>query len=70
MPCKSRWETADGRLMPMHYMTDRHVLNAYKKLEEIIEDGESDGNDEFDSYEFTESMVNLELEAERRWGPG
>ncbi len=73
-PCNETWETAAGVTMPMHEMSDQHVINAYRRLEEIVENaGDSWDGDEWSppgTADFTSSMCDLEVEAERRWGPG
>lgn len=73
MPCNKTWETAAGKTMPMHEMSDQHVINAYRHLEELIEDvpywadeHEFGGGNE----ELSFSLCDLEVEAARRWGPG
>ena len=81
MPCNETWETAAGKTMPMHEMSDQHVINAYRRLEEIIVEGTADNfswegewapSDMATSTieEFEDSLADLEEEAERRWGPG
>ncbi len=77
-PCNKTWGTAAGVTMPMHEMSDQHVINAYRRLEEIIGEGPQDiysGDGEWEPStmpveDFESSLANLELEAERRWGPG
>ncbi len=81
MPCNKTWETAAGDTMPMHAMSDQHVINAYHRIEQIIEDGQADmglGGGEWEpglmgsslTEDFEFSLVDLEVEAERRWGSG
>lgn len=76
MPCNKTWEPANGKTMPMHSMSDQHVLNAYRRLEEIVDGAAEEAaglgleGDQYDTFEFTSSMCDLEVEAERRWGPG
>lgn len=64
--------------MPMHEMSDSHVLNAWHKLQEISNagfEGETYfGEGEWTYYynheletSITESLEHLAIEAERRW---
>ncbi len=78
MTCGRTWETAAGDTMLMHEMSDQHVINAYRRIEEIIEEEDHDiyaGDGEWEPStmpmeDFEFSLSNLEVEAERRWGPG
>lgn len=76
MTCNRTWETAAGVTMPMHEMSDQHVINAYRRLEEMIEEAQdppywADEHEFHDPRgEFEWSKEDLEIEAARRWGPG
>jgi 3'-phosphoadenosine 5'-phosphosulfate sulfotransferase (PAPS reductase)/FAD synthetase len=69
------WETADGKRIPIVYLSDRHLKNAVRRFEELVSDAEEmrDFASERDQNwaeqkveEVEDTLMMLEQEVERR----
>lgn len=65
MTCGRTWTTATGETMAMHDMTDQHVLNAYRRLEEVLEENPDSADVPYPNMHSDEAQYHAEQDYEQ-----